>query len=157
MDNDVNVNITKEIKEDQPQAAPAELAPETVKKQGWFVRFVPYLADFMPYVLNIVITLGIVWGYDQFYAQKVVAFDLKGFIAQQRDGYITGAITPDQFRANLDKLEVAMLSEPPNHVMIMGDAVIRNARIINVAVDQGTSPAKTQQVLPAQQSQSVPQ
>ena len=46
---------------------------------------------------------------------------------RQRDLYLEGKLTDEQFRANIDKLEAAVKSIPKNRVAIMGDAVIKNA------------------------------
>ncbi|MDA8090390.1 MAG: hypothetical protein M0Z61_09260 [Nitrospiraceae bacterium] len=80
-------------------------------------------------LVSMLVSAGSVYVYDHFYAQKIVAVDIKGYIAAQRDLYLSGKETGKDFRANIDKLAAAVKSIPKNHVAIMEDAVIRNAEI----------------------------
>jgi hypothetical protein len=68
--------------------------------------------------------------YDRYFATRIVAVDIKGFIAAQRDLFVQGKIDDDQLRKNIESLEKAIESIPANEVVIMGDAVVRNARIV---------------------------
>lgn len=90
------------------------------KKTPWFLMI----------IVSIACSALSIFIYDQFFAQKVVAFDLKGFIAQQRDLSISGKLTDEQFKANLDRVESLMNSVPKRKVILMGDAVIKNIEII---------------------------
>ena len=75
-------------------------------------------------------SLATVWCYDRWYAQKIVAVDLKGYIAQQRDSYLAGRINDDDLKKSFDRLEGIITTIPRNRVVIMGDAVVRNAETI---------------------------
>ncbi len=79
--------------------------------------------------VSMLVSAGSVYVYDRFYAQKIVAVDIKGYIATQRDLYLSGKETGKEFRANIDKLAVAVKGIPKNRVAIMEDAVIKNAEI----------------------------
>lgn len=68
--------------------------------------------------------------YDHWYAQKVVAIDIKGYIAQQRDNYLAGKLNDEELRKSFDRLEAVITSIPKNRVIIMGDAVVRNAETV---------------------------
>lgn len=68
--------------------------------------------------------------YDHWYAQKVVAVDIKGYIAQQRDNYLAGKLNDDELRKSFDRLEAVITAIPKNRVIIMGDAVVRNAETV---------------------------
>jgi len=72
-------------------------------------------------------TIGVVAWYDQRYAQKIVTMDLPGFIRAQRDRVVSGEITDDEFRRNLDAMEAALLAEPAYHVVLLKEVVVRNA------------------------------
>ena len=80
-------------------------------------------------LISMVASVGSVYVYDRFYAQKVVAVDIKGFIAEQKALYMAGKINDEQFRANVDKMTLLVKAIPKNRVAIIGDAVIRNAEI----------------------------
>ena len=75
-------------------------------------------------------SLATIAGYDRWYAQKVVAVDIKGYIAQQRDNYLTGKLNDDELRKSFDRLEAVITAIPKNRVIIMGDAVVRNAETV---------------------------
>jgi len=68
--------------------------------------------------------------YDRYFATRIVAVDVKGFIAAQRDLFVQGKIDDDQLRKNIESLEKAIEGIPSNEVVIMGDAVVRNAKTI---------------------------
>jgi hypothetical protein len=68
--------------------------------------------------------------YDRFLALKIDAVDIKGYIDEQRERYVAGKINDDELRRSFDRLEDATRNIPSNHAVIMGDAVVRNVRII---------------------------
>lgn len=68
--------------------------------------------------------------YDRYFATRIVAVDVKGFIAEQRDLFVQGKIDDEQLRRNIESLEKAIENIPSNEVVIMGDAVVRNAKTI---------------------------
>ena len=78
-------------------------------------------------IISLLISVLSLFFYDRFFAQKIIAVDMKGYIAKQRDLYMEGKLTDEQFRANVDKLEDAVKSIPSNRVAIMGDVVLKNA------------------------------
>lgn len=80
--------------------------------------------------VSLVASLATVAGYDHWYAQKVVAVDIKGYIAQQRDNYLAGKLNDDELRKSFDRLEAVITAIPKNRVIIMGDAVVRNAETV---------------------------
>ncbi|MBI5655533.1 MAG: hypothetical protein HZC44_01400 [Geobacter sp.] len=75
-------------------------------------------------------SLATIVGYDRWYAQKIVAVDLKGYIAQQRDNYLAGKMNDDELKKSFDRLETVITAIPKNRVVIMGDAVVRNAETV---------------------------
>ena len=81
-------------------------------------------------VVSIGASLATVAGYDRWFAQKVVAVDIKGYIAQQRDDYLAGKMNDDELKKSFDRLETVITAIPKNRVIIMGDAVVRNAETV---------------------------
>jgi hypothetical protein len=75
-------------------------------------------------------SLATVAGYDRWFAQKVVAVDIKGYISQQRDNYLAGRMSDDELKKSFDRLETVITAIPKNRVIIMGDAVVRNAETV---------------------------
>ncbi|MBU0967310.1 MAG: hypothetical protein KKA54_13125 [Proteobacteria bacterium] len=84
-------------------------------------------AAFIALVVSLVTTIGLIAIYDRRYAQKIVTMDLKGYIREQRDKAISGAISDEELRKNIDAMEAALLAAPPNHVVLLKEVVLRNA------------------------------
>jgi len=77
------------------------------------------------------VTAGMIAGYDRWFAQKIVALDVKGYIAEQRDLFISGKIDEEQLKRNFDRLEKVKEKVPGNRVIILGDVLVRkNVEII---------------------------
>lgn len=92
--------------------------------------------------LSSIITAGaMLVAYDHFIAQKIVAVDLKGFIAQTRDDYLAGKITDVQMRASFDRMEAVAKAIPKNKVVLMGDAVIQGVEKIEIGSSVPSQPA----------------
>ena len=77
-------------------------------------------------LITIFIVLGAIWGYDHFLAQKVLTFDLKGYLRQQTALIKAGEMTDEQFKTNLDRVEALLNAEKNNHVILLKDVVVRN-------------------------------
>ena len=83
--------------------------------------------DYLEIILiTIFIVLGAIWGYDHFLAQKVLTFDLKGYLRQQTALIKAGEMTDEQFKSNLDRVEALLNAEKSNHVIFLKDVVVRN-------------------------------
>ena len=108
-------------------AAPEEITGTMTAKQGKSPGWLAMAA--ISLLVSMLMSAGSVYVYDRFYAQKIIAVDIKGYIATQRDLYLSGKETGKEFRANIDKLAAAVKSIPKNRVAIMEDAVIKNAEI----------------------------
>ena len=81
-------------------------------------------------VVSLFAALSVVAFYDQRYAQKIVTMDLQGYIKNQRDKTVSGEISDEELRKNIDTMEAALLAEPANHVVLLKEVVLRNAREI---------------------------
>jgi hypothetical protein len=76
-------------------------------------------------LVSAVLTVGILTVYDRYIAQKVVALDVKGYIAEQRDLYLSGKINDAQLKESFDRLENAKERVPGNRIIILGDVLVR--------------------------------
>ena len=56
-------------------------------------------------LISVLLTIGILAAYDRYFAQKIVALDVKGYIAKQRDLFLAGKINEDQLKNSFDRLE----------------------------------------------------
>jgi len=73
---------------------------------------------------------GSVWVYDRWFARDIVAVDLAGFVAAQREALATGAATEAQVREALDGLERRLGEIPPRYAVITADVALRNLEVI---------------------------
>jgi hypothetical protein len=108
-------------------AAPAQQPPEVAPPSR---RGGPAGPFFLSLLVSLAVSVLCLFVYDRFLAQKVVALDMKGYIAEQRDLYLEGRIDDEELRRRIDRLEEVSLSIPANRVVLMGDAVIRNVEVI---------------------------
>lgn len=76
-------------------------------------------------LISVVIMIGILAVYDRYIAQKIVALDVKGYIAEQRDLYLSGKINDTQLKESFDRLEKAKERVPGNRIIILGDVLVR--------------------------------
>lgn len=111
---------TEEIKGTEITEAEKEVPSGRGKNFGWLLTV----------VISLLIAAASIFVYDRFFVQRIVAVDIKGYIAEQRDLYVAGKINEEQLRQNIDRLEKIVSQIPKNRVAIMGDAVIRNAEVI---------------------------
>lgn len=108
-----------------PKVPPKTYPKEQAKRQpGTLALIGIFLA------VSLAASLATIAGYDHWYAQKVVAVDIKGYIAQQRDNYLAGKLSDEELRKSFDRLEAVITAIPKNRVIIMGDAVVRNAETV---------------------------
>jgi len=76
-------------------------------------------------LISALLTTGILAAYDCYFAQKIVALDVKGYIAEQRDLYLSGKINDAQLKESFDRLEMVKERVPKNRVIILGDVLVR--------------------------------
>jgi hypothetical protein len=76
-------------------------------------------------LISLAVTIGVLAIYDNYFAQKIVALDVKGYITEQRDLYLSGKINEEQLKENFDRLEKAKERVPKNRVIILGDVLVR--------------------------------
>ena len=110
-----------------PDLKEAGLPPPTQSKR--LLNVLPMVA--LCVAISFGASLTAIYGYDRWYAQKIVAVDIKGYIARQRESYLAGKMTDYELKKSLDRLESVITAIPRNRVVIMGDAVVRNAETVN--------------------------
>ena len=60
--------------------------------------------------------------------ERVVAFDLKGYLRTQQALLANGEITEAQWQQRLDRLEQVFLELPPNRTILLKEVVLKNGR-----------------------------
>jgi hypothetical protein len=81
-------------------------------------------------LLNVLVSMTTIYVYDRSFAQKVVAFDIRGYMADQKKLFYAGKITEDELLKSLDTLDDFLRRESRNTLILNGDAVVKNAKFI---------------------------
>ena len=123
------LNIERENMEEQEPTTPTSEAPLESHRRQKPLSPPGYLGVVLIAALVGSATSTVAVGlYDRFYAQKVVAVDLKGFIQRQRDLLVEGKIEDQGLRDSFDRMEAVFDRIPANHVVILKEVVLRNGR-----------------------------
>ena len=64
--------------------------------------------------------------YDRWFVDRVVAFDLKGYLRTQQALLASGEITEAQWRQRLDQLEQVFREQSPNRTILLKEVVLKN-------------------------------
>ncbi len=81
-------------------------------------------------LVSVASSIATIAAYDSWYAQKLVAIDIKGYITEQRDKYVAGKLTDEELKRSFDRLEQVVTAVPKNKAILMGDLVVRNVEIV---------------------------
>ncbi len=112
------------------EAGPREVVRKEEEMKTMKVRKNVLLSLFMAVLVSIEISAISLIVYDRYFATRIVAVDIKGFIASQRDLYVQGKISDEELRQKIETLDKTIQNIPSNVVVVMGDAIVRNAKII---------------------------
>ena len=94
---------------------------------------VPGKQSVRPGYLEVVLIALVVAGvslftYDRWFVDRVVAFDLKGYLRTQQALLANGEITEAQWQQRLDRLEQVFRELPPNRTILLKEVVLKNGR-----------------------------
>ena len=79
-------------------------------------------------LIALAVTCITLFAYDRWFAPRVVAFDLKGYLRTQKALLANGEITEAQWQQGLDRLEQVFREQPPNHTILLKEVVLKNDR-----------------------------
>ena len=79
-------------------------------------------------LIALAVTCITLFAYDRWFAPRVVAFDLKGYLRTQQALLARGEITEAQWQQGLDRLEQVFREQPPNHTILLKEVVLKNDR-----------------------------
>ena len=84
---------------------------------------------YLEVLLIALVVAGItLFAYDRWFAPRVVAFDLKGYLRTQKALLANGEITEAQWQQRLDRLEQVFRELPPNRTILLKEVVLKNGR-----------------------------
>ena len=94
---------------------------------------VPGKESVRPGYLEVVLIALVVAGvslftYDRWFVDRVVAFDLKGYLRTQQALLASAEITEAQWRQRLDQLEQVFREQPSNRTILLKEVVLKNGR-----------------------------
>ena len=89
-------------------------------------------AVIMLLIANIIVSIATVSIYDRYFARRVAFIDIRGYMLDRKKLFLAGSITEMQFTESVDKIEKALLKTDKRTVVLLGDAVVRNAGKINI-------------------------
>jgi hypothetical protein len=76
------------------------------------------------------VSAGTVCVYDRLFGVRIKAFDIRGYMADQKKRFYAGKITEEELLNSLDRVEEVLNRESRNTLILNGDAVIRNGQFI---------------------------
>ena len=84
---------------------------------------------YLEVLLIALVVAGItLFAYDRWFAPRVVAFDLKGYLRTQQALLTSGEITESQWQQGLNRLEQVFREQPPNRTILLKEVVLKNGR-----------------------------
>ena len=79
-------------------------------------------------LIALAVTCITLFAYDRWFAPRVVAFALKGYLRTQQALLASGEITEAQWQQGLDRLEQVFREQPPNRMILLKEVVLKNGR-----------------------------
>jgi hypothetical protein len=108
--------------EDKEKLEEEKKNDKKLKKRGRGLNLIKVLL--INILVSLLISVGVVYVYDKYYAQKIVAFDLKGYIIGLREMYIAGKINDEGLKQAIEAAYVAIKNQRRNKVVLMGDVIL---------------------------------
>ena len=85
-------------------------------------------------LVSFLVSVGVVYVYDRYYAQKVVAFDLRGYMFGLREMYLTGKINDEGLKYAIDAAYATLQKQRKNRVVLMKDVILSQVEEIKYPV-----------------------
>jgi hypothetical protein len=81
---------------------------------------------------NTLITAGLIYGYHFFFAPKIVALDLTGYLDSLKTQYMAGKLSDEDLKKRFDALEETVKKYSKRHIVVRGDLVLGDVKILRV-------------------------
>ena len=82
--------------------------------------------------IALIAAAGAIYGYDHYFASKIVVMDMKGYLREQKALLVAGEITEEQWKAGLDKLGQVLDKQPANQIILLKEVVLKNGRELSI-------------------------
>lgn len=83
-------------------------------------------------MVSLTISVVSIFAYDKLFSQKIVTFDLKGYIAVLRDLYLAKQIDDEELRRRIDHIEQVVKNTPKRKIIITSDVILGGDRVENL-------------------------
>ena len=77
-------------------------------------------------LIALVVAGASLFAYDRWFAPRVVAFDLKGYLRTQQALLASGEITEAQWQQRLDRMEQVIGDQPHNRTILLKEVVLNH-------------------------------
>jgi hypothetical protein len=111
----------KDEKKETKEEVKKKIKEETKREERNLSLFKILLINVL---VSLLISVGVLYVYDKYYAQKIVAFDLKGYIIGLRDMYVSGKINDEELKRAIDIAYAVIKNQKKNKVVLMGDVIL---------------------------------
>jgi hypothetical protein len=81
-------------------------------------------------LVSLLVAVGVVYVYDRYYAQKIVAFDLRGYMLGLRDMYVAGKINDEGLKQAVEAVYKVIKDQRKNRVVLMKDVILNSVEEI---------------------------
>jgi len=82
-------------------------------------------------VVSLVITAGLIWGYDQKFAVKIAVIDMSGYVDRLKSDYTQGKLSQEALDENLQRLSRQIQEKySSNTILLLNEVVVSG----NVAI-----------------------
>ena len=125
MENKDKEEVMKNKERDEKKEVKVEAerkVKEEVKKEGGSLSLFKVLL--INVLVSLFVAVSVVYVYDKYYAQKIVAFDLQGYIIGLKEMYIAGKINDEDLKRAIDAAYAVIKSQRKNKVVLMGDVIL---------------------------------
>jgi hypothetical protein len=81
-------------------------------------------------LLNLLVSIASICVYDRLFSQKVMAFDISGYMAEQKRLFFAGKITEEELLKSLDRVDQRLRQESKKTLILNGNSIIKNGQYI---------------------------
>jgi hypothetical protein len=115
-----------------PQTKAEAVEPAAAKPVIQITRKMLALVLAMVLAVNVAVSVCGVMVYDQYFAQKIAVLDVNKYIEDLKSQYVSGRVTDADLNNAPKKIKAAVDSVSKNTTIFIGEAVLQNAKQIQI-------------------------
>ena len=114
--------VEKEGDMEEKKVGAEKKIEEGKKKEGWSLSLFKVLL--INILVSLLVAVSVVYVYDRYYTQKIVAFDLRGYMLGLRDMYVAGKINDEGLKQAIEAIYITIKNQRKNKVVFMKDVIL---------------------------------